>query len=419
MDQEEVDYYNSINLAKTKAEAQKNHYRKNPVPGRTWTPHWSHYWEPPEGSTYGSDPYLCSRCADTDQKLVPAVIRTADISGYHHAGTDAVMEKTESGWEMTEPIQEYTIADIKDAADSFGDNKTGYCKDCWIAQGNYGALEVMNKKLFGAEDTPLLYDEEFYKSMATSNDYDGRLYCKECLKLGVETDPIVGVLDLTEAADWGVIIYNEGGGAYWSLDEPSGWAKKGLIPPWSDHPGNEDILDYIKGAATSEGYWLRHWEERAQARQRRKADFLAKSRAKYGSQPWNKEAEGESKPPTNTPPKAVLIIDNSGSTAVEDTGIKDKKTGHRLTRLDRHILTAGAYLGAFPDSGEYRIITPSFNFSPDKKCWVEDFDNTDDAIDYLFTLTPSGPGFNFPSDEILRLSKDYGNVLLIQDEPLL
>ena len=112
------------------------------------------------------------------------------------------------------------------------------------------------------KDTPLLHDEDFYKSMATSNDYDGRLYCKECLKLGVETDPIVGVLDLKEAADWGVIIYNEDGGADWSLDEPSGWANKGLIPPWSDSffgPGDEEILNEIKGSATSEGYCLRHW----------------------------------------------------------------------------------------------------------------------------------------------------------------
>ena len=98
------------------------------------------------------------------------------------------------------------------------------------------------------KDTPLLHDEDFYKSMATSNDYDGRLYCKECLKLGVETDPMVGVLDLKEAADWGVIIYNEDGGADWSLDEPSGWANKGLIPPWSDSffgPGDEEILNEI------------------------------------------------------------------------------------------------------------------------------------------------------------------------------
>ena len=300
MDQEEVDYYNSINLAKTKAEAQKNHYRKNPVPGRTWTPHWSHYWEPPEGSTYGSDPYLCSRCADTDQKLVPAVIRTADISGYHHAGTDAVMEKTESGWEMTEPIQEYTIADIKDAADSFGDNKTGYCKDCWIAQGNYGALEVMNKKLFGA-----------------------------------------------------------------SKKKDKGNKKRKYENTWT-------------------------------------------SRAEYN---W---------PPTNIPGNAAVIIDDSGSTATLDTGMTDKKTGHTLTRLDRHILTAGAYLGTFPDSGDYRIITcPSWDSKTrSSKLGVREFDNTDDAIDYLFTLSPSGGGFSGNLADLGEVTKDYHNVLLMIDEHL-
>lgn len=117
--------------------------------------------------------------------------------------------------------------------------------------------------------------------------------------------------------------------------------------------------------------------------------------------------------------KAVVIIDNSGSTAVEDTGMTDKKTGHHLNRLDRHVMTAATYLGTFPDSGEYRIITPNWQgWGSAKRCKVEDFDNTADAIDYLFTLTPRGSGFIFPSDEISILSKDYGNVLLIQDEPL-
>ena len=230
-------------------------------------------WDPPEGSTYGPDPYLCSNCADRDEKEVPADIGIAELN-YHHPGTDVVMVKTESGWEMTKPLQEWTIAEIKDEAE--GSEMTGYCKDCWIHEyGDDGV--VLGKKLFGAED--------------------------------------------------------------WQPNEP------------------------------------------------------------YA--------------------KAVVLIDNSGSTAMEDTGMTDKKTGHQLNRLDRHVLTAATYLGAFPDSGEYRIITPSFSGYPVKKCNVEDFDNTADAIDYLFTLTPSGPGFIFPSDEILILSKDYGNVLLIQDEPFL
>jgi hypothetical protein len=258
---------------KREAEILAEAARKNPAPGRKYTPHWSHYWEPPEGSTHGSDPYLCSVCADKDQKEVPADIGIAELF-YHHPGTDVVMVKTESGWEMTKPLQEWTIAEIKDEAE--GSEMTGYCKDCWIHEyGDDGV--VLGKKLFGAED-------------------------------------------------------------------------------------------------------------------------------------W---------PPTNTPGNAVVLIDNSGSTAMEDTGMTDKKTGHQLNRLDRHVLTAATYLGAFPDSGAYRIITPSFSGYPVKKCEVEDFDNTADAIDYLFTLTPSGPGFIFPSDEILILSKDYGNVLLIQDEPFL
>ncbi len=110
--------------------------------------------------------------------------------------------------------------------------------------------------------------------------------------------------------------------------------------------------------------------------------------------------------------KAVVLIDNSGSTAMEDTGMTDKKTGHQLNRLDRHVLTAATYLGAFPDSGEYRIITPYHS--------ARDFDNTADAIDYLFTLRPGGGGFmrhDFKS-KIDELTKDYGNVLLIMDEPI-
>lgn len=240
-------------------------------------------WEPPKGSIYGSDPYLCFECADRDQKEVPAVIRVADISGSHHAGTDAIMVKTESGWEMTEPIEEYTIASIKEMALGDYGNKTGYCKDCWIHEyGNDGV--VLGKKLFGAESSA------------------------------------------------------------------------------------------------------------------------------YGG------------PPTNTPGNAVVLIDNSGSTASEDTGMTDRETGHPLNRLDRHVLTAAIYLGAFPDSGEYRIITTQpKNLSSNRgpiRSQVEDFDNTADAIDYLFKLTPSGPGFNFPNDKVAELTKDYHNVLLIQDEDI-
>ena len=101
---------------------------------------------------YGPNPHLCSECAN-DEKEVPAVIRVADISGYHHGGTDAVSVKTESGWEMTEPIEAYTIAGIKDMADDSSE-KIGYCKDCWIKEmsGAGNAADVMNKKLFGAEN---------------------------------------------------------------------------------------------------------------------------------------------------------------------------------------------------------------------------------------------------------------------------
>ena len=80
--------------------------------------------------------------------------------------------------------------------------------------------------------------------------------------------------------------------------------------------------------------------------------------------------------------KAVILIDNSGSTAAEDTGMTDRETGHELNRLDRHVLTAATYLGAFPDSGDYRIIT-CYNQDPETKSWhqpyVKDFDNTDES----------------------------------------
>ena len=281
---------------KREAEIQAEAARKNPVRGRIWTPHWSHYWEPPEGSTYGPDPYLCSDCADRDAKEVPADIGIAELF-YHHPGTDVVMVKTESGWEMTEPIEEYTIADIKDAAEDRYAEKPGYCKDCWIAQGNYGALEVMNNKLFGAESS--------------------------------------GDFMVTKEADW--------------------------------------------------------------------SEFQ------------------------DTYAKAVILIDNSGSTAVEDTGMTDRETGHPLNRLDRHILTAGAYLGTFPDSGDYRIITcPSWDSKTrSSKLGVREFDNTDDAIEYLFTLRPAGGGFSsqnkvkdIPINKLNEITKDYNNVLLMMDEQL-
>ena len=119
--------------------------------------------------------------------------------------------------------------------------------------------------------------------------------------------------------------------------------------------------------------------------------------------------------------KAVILIDNSGSTAAEDTGMTDRETGHELNRLDRHVLTAATYLGAFPDSGDYRIIT-CYNQDPETKSWhqpyVKDFDNTDDAIEYLFTLSPMGNSFTFRNDMLGRMVDGYGNVLLIQDEDL-
>ena len=224
-----------------KREAEIKAEAAHPVRGRTWTPHWSHYWEPPEGSTYGSDPYLCSTCADRDAKEVPAVIGIAELN-YHHPGTDVVMVKTESGWEMTKPLQEWTIAEIKDEAEGSRVEKTGYCKDCWIHEyGDDGV--VLGKKLFGAED----------------------------------------------------------------------WAAK----------------------------WWRV--------------------------------------------NAAVIIDNSGSTSLE-SGITHKESGHALTVLDRHIMTAAVYLANFPKQGNYLIITPYHT--------ARYFDNTDDAIEYLFTLRPGGGGFS-------------------------
>jgi len=109
---------------------------------------------------------------------------------------------------------------------------------------------------------------------------------------------------------------------------------------------------------------------------------------------------------------AAVIIDNSGSTSVE-SGITHKESGHELTVLDRHILTAATYLTNFPKKGSYRIIS-SHRLNPA----YFDFDNTDDAIEYLFTLRPGGGGFNRNGDELAKVTKDYNNVLLIVDEQL-
>jgi uncharacterized protein YjbI with pentapeptide repeats len=116
---------------------------------------------------------------------------------------------------------------------------------------------------------------------------------------------------------------------------------------------------------------------------------------------------------------AVVIIDNSGSTGMK-SGVTHKESGHEMSVLDRHVMTAAIYLTNFPKQGNYRIITPRSLSSSD---WGEphrDFDNTDDAIEYLFTIRPEGGGFNgLRSDRIDELTKAYNNVLLIQDEHLL
>ncbi len=109
--------------------------------------------------------------------------------------------------------------------------------------------------------------------------------------------------------------------------------------------------------------------------------------------------------------KAVVLIDNSGSTSMK-SGITHKDSGHEMTVLDRHIMTAAYYLANFPKQGHYLIITPYHT--------ARYSDNTDDAIEYLFTLHPGGGGFmrhDFKS-KIDQLTKAYNNVLLLMDEPI-
>jgi len=118
--------------------------------------------------------------------------------------------------------------------------------------------------------------------------------------------------------------------------------------------------------------------------------------------------------------KAAVIIDNSGSTS-QKTGIIHEESGHPMIELDRHILTAATYLANFPKKGIYRIISC---FPGNGDPWssgatesVRDFDNTDDAIEYLFTLRPGGGGFiNGYDTELEELTKDYHHVLLIVDQ---
>lgn len=122
--------------------------------------------------------------------------------------------------------------------------------------------------------------------------------------------------------------------------------------------------------------------------------------------------------------KAAVIIDNSGSTS-QKTGIIHEESGHPMIELDRHILTAATYLANFPKKGIYRIIS-CFTSEQEFGEWrpfagatesVRDFDNTDDAIEYLFTLRPGGGGFiNGYDTELEELTKDYHHVLLIVDQ---
>ena len=94
---------------------------------------------------------------------------------------------------------------------------------------------------------------------------------------------------------------------------------------------------------------------------------------------------------------AAVIIDNSGSTSME-SGITHKASGHELTVLDRHVMTAAVYLTNFPKQGDYRIITSHRERNPQfphaRTGPMRDFDNTDDAIEYLFTLRSGGGGFS-------------------------
>jgi len=124
---------------------------------------------------------------------------------------------------------------------------------------------------------------------------------------------------------------------------------------------------------------------------------------------------------------AAVIIDNSGSTSLE-SGITHKESGHALTVLDRHIMTAAVYLANFPKEGNYRIIPCRTSDPSQERPWIQefrDFDNTDDAIEYLFTLRPAGGGFSsqnkvkdIPINKLNEITKDYNNVLLMMDEQL-
>ena len=142
---------------------------------------------------------------------------------------------------------------------------------------------------------------------------------------------------------------------------------------------------------------------------------------------------------------AVIVIDTSGS-AGQEIGITDKSTRHRLTVLDRHVMTASTYLSSFQEKGNYRIISPRQPKSYMKKdipsvweeemaqqggagIYIQDFDNTADAIEYLFELDARGSGLPFGQWNQHQLedaigsgrhqgSRGYGNVLLIMDEDM-
>jgi len=142
---------------------------------------------------------------------------------------------------------------------------------------------------------------------------------------------------------------------------------------------------------------------------------------------------------------AVIVIDTSGS-AGQEIGITDKSTRNRLTILDRHVMTASTYLSFFQEKGNYRIISSQPPLSHMAKgirsaghrqiahgggtgIYIQDFDNTEDAIEYLFTLDARGGGLPFGQhnqheleDAINRgrssSSRGYGNVLIVMDEDL-
>ena len=146
---------------------------------------------------------------------------------------------------------------------------------------------------------------------------------------------------------------------------------------------------------------------------------------------------------------AVIVIDTSGS-ARQEIGITDKSTRNRLTILDRHVMTASTDLSFFQEKGNYRIISSQPPLSHMAKgisrtghrqiahgggtgIYIQDFDNTEDAIEYLFTLDARGGGLPFGhhnqhelEDAINRgrsagQANDgmgYGNVLIVMDEDL-